>query len=251
MISKIVIVEDEKLNADRLTRLISTLLPDINIVAVLESIAESLSWFDDNSMPDLVLMDIRLSDGLSFEILKQVTITCPIIFTTAYDEYAVQAFKHNGIDYLLKPIDLEELELALNKAEKFGAAIYDKLAIENLIDQLKPKDFRTRFLLPYKDGYKTLLTSEVSYIVVDLKLTMAHMINGSKLVLPQTMDELEQQLNPKEFFRANRQFIINIDAVIQVLNYFNGKLKVVVKGCQTEILVSREKSAALKTWMDY
>jgi two-component system response regulator LytT len=251
MINKIVIIEDEKLNADRLSRLIRIVRPEINILTVLESIAESLSWFEENSHPDLVLMDIRLSDGLSFDILNNITISCPIIFTTAYDEYAVQAFKHNAIDYLLKPIDLEELELALNKAEQSGAIIYDKLVMENLIELLKPKDFRTRFLLPYKDGYKTILTGEVSYIFVEHKLTTAHMNNGSETVLQQTMDELELQLNPKLFFRANRQFIINIEAVVQVLNYFNGKLKVILKGCQEEIIISRDKASALKSWMDY
>lgn len=251
MISKILIIEDEKLNADRLTRLLRTIIPQVTIIAVLESVSESIAWFEQNSTPDLVMMDVRLSDGLSFDLLKKVDMDCPIIFTTAYDEYAVQAFKYNGVDYLLKPIEPEELEHALRKVEKSSHKPFDTQSIENLVGLLRPKAYRNRFLLPFKDGYKAVLVQEIIYIYVEQRVTIAHLTDGSEVVLQQSMEELDQQLDPKIFFRANRQFIINIDYVVQVLNYFNGKLKVILKDSNTEIIVSRDKASALKAWMDF
>jgi two-component system response regulator LytT len=249
MISNIVIIEDEKLNADRLKRLIREILPAVSIATVVESVSDSICWFENNGMPDVVMMDVRLSDGLSFDIFRKVSITCPVIFTTAYDEYAVQAFKHNGIDYLLKPIVPEELEAALNKAAK-STAVHDGKTIENLISLLRPKEFRKRFLLPYRDGYKAILVQDVKYISVDYGLTHAFLYDSSEVPLPHTLEELEQQFDPQTFFRANRQYIINIDAVAEVRNYFNGKLKVFMKGTDQEIIVSKGKALALKTWLD-
>jgi len=249
MINNIVIIEDEKLNADRLKRLLKGLIPNISILVVLESVTDSVAWFEDNGSPDLVMMDVRLADGLSFDIFKKTSIKCPVIFTTAYDEYAVQAFKHNGMDYLLKPIEPDELEIALAKVEQFNK-VHDTQTIESLISSLRPKEYRKRFLLPFKDGYKAILVADVSYIFVEFGITTAHLNDKAEIVLPQSMEELEQQLDPQKFFRANRQFIINIDSIAEVLNYFNGKLKVFLKGTDKEIIVSRNKSISLKAWMD-
>lgn len=251
MINKLVIVEDEKPNADRLVRLIRTLAPEANILAVLDSIADSVEWFKTNTAPDLVMMDIRLSDGLSFDIFSKVEIKCPVIFTTAYDEYALQAFKHNGIDYLLKPIETEELGKALDKVRPLSGNGYDQAAMDHLMDLLRPKEFRSKFLLPFKDGYKVVPVNEISYVSVEHRIATAHLVNGSEAVLQHTLEELEQQLDPKLFFRANRQFIIHIDSVKQLLNYFNGKLKVILKGNAAEVIVSREKATALKDWISF
>lgn len=251
MINKLVIVEDEKPNADRLVRIVRTLAPDINILAVLDSIADSVEWFNTNLPPDLVMMDIRLSDGLSFDIFSKVEIKCPVIFTTAYDEYALQAFRHNGIDYLLKPIETEELEKALNKVRTLSGNGYDQAAIDRLMELLRPKEFRSKFLLPFKDGYKVVPVNEISYVSVEHRIATAYLFNGSEAVLQHTMEELEQQLDPKLFFRANRQYIIHIDSVKQILNYFNGKLKIVLKGNAAEVIVSREKATALKDWISF
>ena len=251
MISRILIVEDEKLNADRIKRLVKAIRPKAVIVAVLETVSESIEWFANNEAPDVVLLDVRLSDGVSFNILDKVKIACPIIFTTAYDEYAVRAFKYISIDYLLKPVEQEELENAFEKLESFkqeGASP----SIESLLNFLKPKEFRNRFLLPYRDGYKTIQIDEIAYFFTELKITRAKLKSGVEEVLPQTMEELEQQVDPRCFFRANRQFIIHLDAVEQVHNYFNGKLKIVLKrNSGTEIIVSRDKANALKAWLDY
>ncbi|MCG2614310.1 LytTR family DNA-binding domain-containing protein [Terrimonas sp. NA20] len=251
MINTILIIEDEKPNADRLLRLIRTIRPKAVVVAVLDSISDSVDWFRKNEHPDIVLMDVRLSDGLSFEIFEKTTINSPIIFTTAYDEYAVKAFKYNSVDYLLKPVEQEELAAAFEKFETIPSAVQQP-AIEGLINYLQPKEYRGRFLLPFRDGYKTVLVSDIVFFYSELKITRAKLYNGADEILPQTMEELEQQLNPKQFFRANRQFIIHIDGVSQVHNYFNGKLKVEMKGnADTEIIVSRDKAHLLKGWMDY
>lgn len=248
---KIVIIEDEKPNADRLQRLIKEIRPEAVVLCVLESIAESVVWFSNNSSPDLVMMDVRLSDGLSFEIFSGIKLLCPIIFTTAYDEYAVRAFKFNSIDYLLKPVEKEELETAFEKHENQPHSNLQN-RLDSLLNFVTHKDYRTRFLLPYRDGFKTLMISDVEYFYSELKVTRARLLNGTEEVVPQTMEELEHQLDPKTFFRANRQFIIHIDSIQHVYNHFNSKLKIVLKkSSDTEIIISREKAGILKSWMDY
>ncbi|RZL29805.1 MAG: response regulator transcription factor, partial [Pedobacter sp.] len=187
MNSKILIIEDEKLNADRLRRLIGMVRPESTIVAVLDSVVETLDWLNQNPTPDFVMMDVRLSDGLSFEILEKATITCPIIFTTAYDEYAVKAFKYNSIDYLLKPVELEELLIAIEKVEKRLQTNAPQQSFDQLVDALKPKTYRNRFLIPFKDGYKAILTEEICYVYLEFKVTRARLVDGSEVVLPHTM----------------------------------------------------------------
>ncbi|MDI9863579.1 LytTR family DNA-binding domain-containing protein [Flectobacillus sp. DC10W] len=252
MIQKVLIIEDEKPNADRLERLIKSIRPNAQIVDVLECICDSIEWFETHEMPDVVMMDIRLSDGLSFEIFEKTTISCPIIFTTAYDEYAVKAFKYNSIDYLLKPVELDELERAFHKLENTSSAP-EPASLANLLNYFQPKDFRTRFLLPYRDGYKSLQINDISYFYSKLKITRAKLHNGTEEIIPLTMEELEEQLNPKDFFRANRQFIIHVDAIEQIHNYFNGKLKIDLKKSpeDMELIVSREKASLLKAWLDF
>lgn len=251
-IKRILIIEDEKPNADRLRRILKEINPLAEIVDVLDSIADSVLWFSQHVMPDLVTMDIRLSDGLSFELLEKTRIDCPIIFTTAYDEYAVRAFKYNSIDYLLKPVEQEELAAALNKLEARNPGSLDATSLQGLLNFIQAKDFRSRFLLPYRDGFKTVMVEEVLYFFSEHKISRAKLKSGAVETLPQTIEELEQQLNPKEFFRANRQFIVHINAIRQLHNYFNGKLKVELKNNDdAEIIVSRDKAPVLKAWLDY
>lgn len=251
MINCILIIEDEKPNADRLQRLIRNIKPKAEIVGVLDSLADSIDWFNQHEKPDVVMMDIRLSDGISFDLFEKVSINCPIIFTTAYDEYAVKAFKYHSIDYLLKPVEPDELNAAFEKLESLSVVHHEK-SMEGLLNYLKPKEFRNRFLLPYRDGYKSLQINEVLYFYSELKITRARLSNGTEEIVPQTLEELEPQLDPKLFFRANRQFIISIDAILHIHNYFNGKLKIDMKNNpDTEIIVSREKANSLKNWMDF
>lgn len=247
-VKKIVIIEDEKLNSDRLKRLLLELRPDTEIRAILDSVKGTINWFSQHPAPDLVMMDVRLADGISFEIFNQVKIDCPVIFTTAYDEYAVKAFKYNSIDYLLKPIEKEELEHALIKYE---SQVLNP-SIENLLSYIQPKEYRTRFLLPYRDSYKTVMISEIAFFYSELNITYAKLYNGEKEVIAQTLENLELQLSPKEFFRVNRKYIVHLNAIQKVHNYFNGKLKIDLKNNpQEEVLISREKKSLFKTWMDY
>jgi len=250
MIQKILIIEDEKPNADRLKRLINMLRPGAVIVDVIDSVSESVSWLQQNASPDVVMMDVRLADGLSFDIFDKIEVKCPVIFTTAYDEYAVRAFKFNSVDYLLKPVEKDELEAAFNKLEQHYQNDLQK-SMEGLLNFVQRTDYRSRFLLPFRDGYKTVLVSDVTYFHSEQKITRARLLDGKDEILPQTMEELEQQLDPKLFFRANRQFIIHIDAIQQLHNYFNSKLKVTLKkNPEVEIIVSRDKANLLKSWMD-
>lgn len=250
MIEKIVIVEDEKRNADRLKRLIKEINPDIHILTVLESVDEAVEWFRSNKHPDLVLMDIRLADGLSFAIFEKVNIHCPIVFTTAYDEYAVQAFKFNSVDYILKPVEKEELAIALKKVCNLGETKDSQLSIEQLLSYMKPKEYRSRFLIPYRDGFQTIVVNDISCIYSDMKIVNARLKNGKNVMLNLSLDDLEKQLDPKLFFRANRQFIIHVNSVHQLVNYFNRKLKILLYEGDFEIIVSREKSNLLKEWLD-
>lgn len=250
MKKNILIVEDEKPNADRLKRFIAELRAEYFIAEPLEAVADAVSWLQNHPHPDLMFLDIRLSDGLSFEIFDRVKISCPVIFTTAYDEYAVRAFKFNSVDYLLKPIDKDELENAILKLETYEQEVQP--SVEQLLSYLKrdQQEYRSRFLLPFRDGYKTLLVSDVEYFHLDQKIMYARLMNGTEEILPQSMEELEQQLDPKCFFRANRQIILHIDSVSQIVNSFNGRLKVILKKSrETEIFISRDKAPQFKTWM--
>ncbi|MET7036922.1 LytR/AlgR family response regulator transcription factor [Elizabethkingia miricola] len=251
----ILIIEDERPNAERLKRLIQGIKPQANILSVLESVSESVEWLDTHERPDLIMMDIKLSDGLSFEIFdKTQLVDVPIIFTTAYDEYAIKAFKQYSIDYLLKPVDKDELAMAFEKYDQLDIMVNKATnpSIEKLLDEFRPKNYRTRFLLSYRDGFKTVMIGDVLYFYSEQKITKARLADGTDEIIPHTMDELEQQLDPKLFFRANRQFIICINAVEHVYNYFNNKLKVAMrKNTDVEIIVSRDKAPLLKNWMGY
>lgn len=252
-INKILIIEDEKPNADRLKRLLLKLRPTAEILSVENSVASAVEWLNNNTAPDIIMMDVRLSDGLSFEIFNRIEVRSPVIFTTAYDEYAVQAFKYNSVDYLLKPIEEEELNNSLQRYENFMESVpLVGTAIEGLLNYLQPKEYRKRFLLSHRDGYKTVLASDILYFYTELGVNKAMVKNGQIEVVPQSLEDLEKQLDPKIFFRANRQFIIHIDSVKQVINDFNGKLKIELqRKTEVEIIISREKAAAFKIWLDY
>lgn len=252
-INKILIVEDERPNADRLKRLLLKLRPHIEILSVEDSITSTVNWLENNVVPDVIMMDVRLADGLSFEIFNKHEVKSAVIFTTAYDEYAVQAFKYNSIDYLLKPIEEEELDAALKRYETFMEAVpVVGSAIEGLLNYIQPKDYRKRFLIVHRDGYKTVLAEDILYFYTELGISKAMLNTGVVENIPQTLEELEKQLDPKFFFRANRQFIIHIDSVKQIFNHFNGKLKLELrKQPEMEVIVSREKASIFKSWMDY
>lgn len=252
VIKKILILEDEKPNADRIKRIMLKIRPDVEISAVLTSVKKTVMWLSENEHPDLIIMDIQLADGLSFEVFNLVQVDCPVIFTTAYDEYAVKAFKYNSVDYLLKPVEREELEAAMVKFESSVQHVQQQPLIENLLAQMLPKTYRTRFLLPYRDGYKKISIEDVSLFYSHLNITYANLFNGEQVVVPQTLETLEQELEPKKFFRVNRQYIVHVDSIEEVHNFFNGKLKLKVKNStDEEVIVSRTKAPLFKEWLDY
>jgi two-component system response regulator LytT len=250
---KILIIEDERHNANRLQAMVKEINDEFVVCDILESVADSIEWFNSEEAPDLILMDVRLADGLCFEIFSSCTVTSPVIFTTAYDEYAIRAFKVNSIDYLLKPIHKPELEAAMMKFQQLIPHQQQDPAIADLIEIIKKQgtNYRSRFLIPLSDGYKSVSVEEVDYIFSEFKIT--HLVAQDKQVYAtsQTMDELEEQLDPSQFFRANRQHIISLEIIKDIHNYFNGKLKIVInKYPEVEILISREKAASFKQWLD-
>ncbi|MCC9043282.1 LytTR family DNA-binding domain-containing protein [Myroides sp. M-43] len=251
---KVLIVEDEVRNANKLSRLLQVLDSDIEIVAVVESVKECVEWLQDNEEPSLIMMDIRLEDGLCFEIFEQIEVKSPVIFTTSYDEYALKAFKVNSIDYIMKPVREEELEQALNKFKTLRSSTpMLSESIKDILGSLHKKEtfYRSRFLIPYKDGFKTVKVGEIDFIYSELKITHLVLKDKSTIIVGQTLEELEEELDPVIFFRANRQHIISVDSIDNIQNYHNGKLKVsLVKDPQREVIISREKAPLLKSWLN-
>ena len=247
---KALIIEDESIAAQALESLVKETTPDMEIVTVLQTIEESVEWFEENSMPDLVFMDIHLADGSSFAIFDKVEITCPIIFTTAYDEYALKAFEVNSIDYLLKPINKVDLERALNKYKNFTFNS-DHASLDGLLAQMGglKKKYKSCFLIPERDKLIPLATSNIAYVFIDTKTVKAIAMDGHTFYLNQTLDDIMAQLDPQHFFRANRQFIIARNAVKDLSVWFGNKLAVNLSVPVPEkIIISKARVGEFKTW---
>jgi DNA-binding LytR/AlgR family response regulator len=253
---KALIIEDELPAAKRLKSILKEVDPSIEVLNVIDSISASVKWINNNPAPDLIFMDIQLSDGLSFEIFKHVKINCPIIFTTAFDEYAIQAFKVNSVDYLLKPIETNDLRNSLNKYRELKKQYFadnESEHLKKLLDALSQNNpvFKTRFLVKSGQSFIRIDAEECAYFFLDNKLTYLVQFNGKKYLVDYTLDELEKQLNPKTFHRANRQYIISIKSITSVHNFFGGKLKLRLKPEVPEsVVISREKASGFKEWME-
>lgn len=246
------IIEDEQHNADLLKSMVTKCDNTANLLAVLPSIQDSVEWLHSNLHPDIIFMDIRLEDGLSFEIYKQVNIQSPVIFTTAYDEYALQAFKVYGVAYLLKPIVQEELEEALRKVYEFRPLISNE-DVSDIMNMLRTKEkkYKSRFLLHYRESYKIILVEEIDYVYLDLKIVHFKLLDGTSIAVPYNLEELEEQLDPQFFFRVNRQFILHINSIDSIHKYFNEKAKIILRRDKNaEVIVSRIKMAQFKLWLD-
>ena len=251
---KILIIEDEQSSADRLQRMLEG---EHQIVDVCTSNAEVKAFFSDerHAQVDLILSDIQLGDGLSFESLKTVPTAIPVIFTTAYDHYAVQAFRFNSIDYLLKPIDSEELHAALERVQPTmvnGLSTTD--AIAQLLESVKNQliRYRERFLIPHRaDEYLIIPVSNVSHITIRDGVVRLCTLEGKYHTLNMTLEEVESQLDPQRFMRVNRQFIISAAAVQKLSTYFLGKIRIhMIAAPEEEIIVSKDKVATVKRWLD-
>lgn len=252
MAMNVLIIEDEKHNADRLIRLLHAYDDAIIVYGPLTSIAEIRGFFQTDTKVDLILSDIRLSDGLSFEALADVPDDIPVVFTTAYDEYALKAFNYNGIAYLLKPIDKDELAEAIRKSRTmFAPAAAKEIAGISRMLQARTETFRERFLVVEKDGYITVPVSEVSYISTESGVVRLYLKNGRQYAVDMTLDDIDAQLDPKRFFRATRQHIVSISSVRRIANWFNRKIKIIISEYpDAEIVVGKEKVTRLKQWLD-
>ena len=257
---KVLIIEDEQSSADRLRRMLEG---EHEIVGVAASNADVEAFFTHEAKEgvDLILSDIQLGDGLSFESLRKVPTAIPVIFTTAYDHYAVQAFLFNSIDYLLKPIDNEELQVALAKVKPMvqsQASILNSPsttdAIAQLLESVRSQyiRYRERFLISYRDTYIVIPVNEVSHLGIKDGVVHLYSQTGKSHVLNLTLDELESQLDPTRFIRANRQYIVSAAAVEKLSTFFLGKMRIHMKGYpDTDIIVSRDKVSTVKKWLDY
>jgi len=245
-----IIIEDEILAVNHLQSLLNE-IGGIQVISVLDSITSTVEWFQAKAQPDLVFMDIHLADGSAFKIFEYMNITSPIIFTTAYDEYAIKAFKVNSIDYLLKPITLTSLEKALDKLKRLTGGSVLPAVIHQLIASLtKDKTFKTHFLMPVK-GSKLipLLTKDIACIFIEDGLVKAKTTDGKSYIFDHSLDELSGMLNPSDFFRANRQFIISRNSIKEVDFYFNNRLSINLRVPVPEkILISKVRVSEFREW---
>ncbi len=254
---KVLIIEDEAPAARRLQSLLAEYDPSIQISAVIDSIEDAVTWLNNYPHPELIFMDIMLADGQSFEIFEHVEITVPIIFTTAYDEFAIKAFKVNSIDYLLKPIEPQLLAMALKKYNSTQRStvnlneIMESLLVGGIKSQKSRPDFKNRFLIKSGDKFIPIEISQVAYFSFEDKLTFLHTIHQKRHMLDHTLDELETLIDPNLFFRLNRQYIASFSSIKTVHNYFNGKLKVYLNPEIKEgVVVSKERAHFFKLWLN-
>lgn len=249
----VLIIEDESAAARRLERLIAQLEPEAKIIKVLSSIEESVHWFNSNSGPEIIFMDIQLEDGQSFEILNQVAIFSHIIFITAYDEYAIKAFKYNSIDYLLKPLKEQDLQVAFNKYHAIKNTnsdfTFDYKKLAETIDTKfaeKPK----RILVHLGSQLITIEIKDIAYVYTKNKIVYTVVSDGKKTPIDFSLDQLEEMTDPSHFFRINRQFIINVNAIDQMHVYSKSRVKLILKPrCEEETIVSTERSPTFKKWI--
>jgi two-component system, LytTR family, response regulator LytT len=250
---RVVIIEDELVAQQHLQSMLMEIDPDIAVSATLDSIEASVKYFETNPEVDLVFMDIELGDGQSFDIFKSISIEAPIIFITAYQEHALKAFKLNSVDYLLKPVDKNELSSALGKYRKLHVDQKQKLHTNILSLLNKVENFgkgRTRYLAKSGTRLISVLTEDISYIYTKDRLQYIKTIKGEDYIIDKRLDDIETELDPKTFFRVNRQFILNYNSIHKVHTWFSGKLKVSVQPeAYEEIIISRLKSAEFKKWL--
>lgn len=248
---RILIIEDEQPAALQLAKLLSELdLGKPQILETLDSVEAAVQWLRTFSTPDLIFMDIQVADGLSFDIFRQVEVKSPVIFTTAFDQYAVRAFRVNAVDYLLKPIDPEELQLAIAKVMNNKKAISTTLELEALERYFDKKEYKDRFLIKNGANFGFLHTSDVAYFRSGSSLTQAFTQNGKSPVVEHTLDELETLVNPRDFFRINRNMMVRLTAIQKISPYLNGRLILELQPpLKGEVIVSREKVGEFKVWL--
>jgi len=252
----ILIIEDEQHAANRLIKLIKEVNRNTNIVDVIDSVEWAIEWFQKNEPPELIFLDIQLSDGLSFNIFKKVEVSCPVIFTTAYDEFALQAFELNSIDYLLKPIDEKKLGLAIEKYKKVKDGFLKSemnFDAQKLIDALSEKEpeYKTRFLVNKGNSLIVVSVEDIAYFYSEDKQTFIICFDHKKYMINDTLDSLERTLEPKRFYRANRQYLVSEQSIKEIHNHFNYKLKLELspKPLADDVIISKSRVKGFKGWI--
>ena len=257
---KVIIIEDEIPAANRLAKLVQNYSDEIEIVQKLDSVESSVRYLGNAQNIDLIFMDIQLADGLSFDIFQQINVSAPVIFTTAFDQYTLKAFKVNSVDYLLKPIQKEELQAAIDKYKKLQSSFNNNktgdagLSIDNLVKELQrklqPKEYRKRFLVKQAQKLVSIDVEDISYFYSDGRLNFFKTTDNKKFVVDYTMDELEEMLDAEKYFRISRAFYVSIGCIDQIHDYFGNRLVLhLVPAVDKEALVSREKVTEFKKWM--
>jgi len=250
---KILIIEDEAPASRRLTQMIKECRPNAEILDIIDSVETAIEWCTTNPTPDLAFMDIQLADGLSFEIFETIQVKYPVIFTTAYDEYAIKAFKVNSIDYLLKPIDIDELQRAFDKFDELQNNNSPVVDINELVKTFgNQQNYKTRFLVKQGQRLIPVDSEKIAYFFAEDKLVFLVTDDSHKYIVDYTLEQLEGKLNPQYFFRVNRKIITALEAVKDIHLSFNGKLKIylkpdIIKG--EEFFVSRERASEFKSWI--
>jgi len=251
---KVLLVEDEPLAVERLENLIRQQKPDVQVVGRLDSIKRTIQWFRGEGVADIVFMDIQLADGVSFEIFDQVEVNIPVIFTTAFNEYALKAFKVNSIDYLLKPVTPEELKAAFSKYEKLtgGAVTREKMAESiGYAIQMLGKKYKERFVIKVGEHLRSVETKDILFFYSQEKTTFAQATDGRTHILDFTLDQLEGLTDPARYFRINRKYLVGMDSLQDMISFTNSRLKLVLKKSDDkDVIVARERVQEFKNWLD-
>ncbi|OJJ23041.1 hypothetical protein BKI52_01430 [marine bacterium AO1-C] len=255
---KVVIIEDEELASNRLERLLKQQIPQVQILAVLDSVKVALAWFKQNLIlqpPDLIFLDIHLGDGLSFSIFKEVEINIPIIFTTAYDEYALKAFEVNSVDYILKPITEESLHNGLEKWQKRrqpSVPMPDYQQLATSLGKLETPRFQSRFMVKTGARIRVIQIEQIAYFYSKNSLTFIKTFDGFDFLTEQTLTDLEKIVDPKAFHRVTRKLLVSLDSIDQMHTHFKGRIKLMLKPAfEEDIIVSTDKTTDFKQWLSW
>jgi DNA-binding LytR/AlgR family response regulator len=254
---KVLIIEDEPFAQQELLRLLKQTGRDIIPLAMIDTVEDSIDWIQKNPTPDLVFLDIQLADGISFEIFNSVSLEAPVIFTTAYDEFAIRAFELNSIDYLLKPIKLEDLQRALEKLDKFRKNVgpetgqVDEEQIRKVLEIMTGKEYKSRFMVKLGDQIRAINVDQIAYFKAEDNVVFLTEKDGKRYIIDHTLDKLEGLIDPKNFFRLNRSFIAGIGSIKKVSKYFNSRLSIELEPPEGErVLVSRKKVPEFMAWLE-
>lgn len=248
---KVVIIEDEKPAGRKLQQVLED-LPDVQVEAWILSVARGVEWFKNNTHPDLIFSDIQLGDGLSFEIFQKANISCPIIFTTAFNEYAIQAFDLNSIAYILKPFDALKIESAIHKFKNFPLKNSTTTDYQKIIQSFEKKKYRERILVSKGQSLIPLEVSEIAFVYSEDKCILLKSKSSERYFLSLSLDDFEQEFDPKLFFRINRGMIVSRTSILNIVNYFNGTLKLdIIPQFESEVTVSRRRTSLFKDWLDH